>query len=31
MDWNDLAEATERWWALVNKPKGSIKSRKFLD
>ena len=31
MDWIDLAQDRDRWWAVVNDLWGSIKCRKFLD
>ena len=34
MDWIELAQVRDRWWALVNavkKPSGSIECGEFLD
>ena len=31
MDWIELAQDEDRWWALVNPVMGSIKCGEFLD
>jgi hypothetical protein len=31
MDWIDLGQDSDRWWALVNADSGFIKCDKFLD
>jgi hypothetical protein len=31
MDWIELAQDRDRWWALVIEPSGSMKCGEFLD
>jgi hypothetical protein len=31
MDWIDMAQDRDKWWALVKEPSGSIRRREFLD